>query len=121
MPMLKQQPPVPLQLQRAAVDPAPHLTDGRCSHCSVKAITAADEMLVCPRCFALLRHQDYTAELRRKQELMNQRMAETRERNRQADAERKRRREEVRAEERRVREGREPAPMQDGESDDATQ
>jgi len=90
VPTLKPQMPAPLQ--RPHVDPAPHLTSaGSCSDCGRKAVTAADNMLVCPECFALLRHEDYTAELRRKQELINQRMKETRERNRQLDQERKER------------------------------
>ena len=88
MPTLKPQMPAPLQ--RPHVDPAPHLTSvGSCSYCGCKAITAANNMLVCPECFALLRHEDYSAELRRKQELISQKMKETRERNRQLDLERK--------------------------------
>jgi hypothetical protein len=89
MPTLKQ-PPMPAAPQRPHVDPAPHLTSaGFCSNCGAKAITAADNMLVCSKCFALLRHEDYSAELRRKQELISQKMKETRERNKQLDLERK--------------------------------
>jgi hypothetical protein len=90
VPILKSKPQMPAPLQRPHVDPAPHLTSaGSCSYCGCKAITAANNMLVCPECFALLRHEDYSAELRRKQELINQKIKETRERNRQLDAERK--------------------------------
>jgi hypothetical protein len=89
VPTLKQ-PPMPAPLQRPDVAPAPHLTGaGFCSDCGAKAITATNNMLVCPECFALLRHEDYSAELRRKQELISQKMKETRERNRQLDLERK--------------------------------
>ena len=83
---------MPAAPHRPHVNPAPHLTSaGFCSDCGDKAITAADNMLVCPECFALLRHEDYSAELRRKQELISQKMKETRERNRQLDLERKQR------------------------------
>jgi ribosome-binding protein aMBF1 (putative translation factor) len=50
------------------IDPAPFLTkEGRCSECGVKPLILANsELLVCPRCYAVLWHRDYTAELKRK-------------------------------------------------------
>jgi hypothetical protein len=51
--------------------PAPHLTkDGRCSDCSVQAVLAGgDELKVCPQCYALLWHVEWSVEERRQRHL----------------------------------------------------
>jgi hypothetical protein len=56
--------------QRPHVDPAPTmLKNWRCSACNVPSQVIADgEMRICPQCYALLWHQDYSAEARRARE-----------------------------------------------------
>lgn len=51
--------------------PAPELTKtGHCSDCGVPAIwTAGNELRVCPKCYALLWHADYTPEREQQKEL----------------------------------------------------
>jgi hypothetical protein len=50
--------------------PAPYLTaDRRCSDCRMLSVAAAGgEMKACPRCYAVLWHADYSAEVRLKQQ-----------------------------------------------------
>lgn len=52
------------------VPPAPILTkSGCCSRCQVPAILAGDrDLKVCPQCYALLWHVDYSEEVRAKRE-----------------------------------------------------
>jgi NMD protein affecting ribosome stability and mRNA decay len=47
--------------------PAPRLTkDGFCSDCQVRAVLAGeDELKVCPKCYAMLWHADWSAEEKR--------------------------------------------------------
>jgi hypothetical protein len=59
-------PPVWSPWSGVAVAPAPYL-DGRsmCSECHIRALTLANgELKVCPRCFAVLWHADYSEEFR---------------------------------------------------------
>jgi hypothetical protein len=57
-----------LPMQRPVHPPAPFLTsDGRCSDCNVKGRPAGErDLIVCPRCYALLWHADWSAEMRQK-------------------------------------------------------
>lgn len=54
----------PAPIPRQYIAPAPRLTkDGFCSDCQVKAVLAGgDQLKVCPKCYALLWHQDWSAE-----------------------------------------------------------
>jgi len=56
-------PPVP---RREVLAPAPSLTgNNQCSDCHVRAVTlAGGDLKVCPQCFALLWHRDWSAEER---------------------------------------------------------
>jgi hypothetical protein len=63
--------PRPPPIMRPTEPPAPVLTKhGRCSDCNTTAVWAGDhDLKVCPDCFALLWHEDWSAEERlRRQE-----------------------------------------------------
>jgi hypothetical protein len=64
--MTARQEPKSITFQWPAVPPAPELTnEGRCSDCGVKArFAGGQELAVCPRCFALLWHADWSEEMR---------------------------------------------------------
>ena len=55
---------------RPVIPPAPYLTSrGACSDCHVPAIIAGDgDLKICPRCYGLLWHRDYSGEERRKRQ-----------------------------------------------------
>jgi hypothetical protein len=69
--------------------PAPHLTSaGRCSDCGVHAMPAGDgDLKVCPHCYALLWHADYsTHERQRKAEALERATARAIEQKRRRQA-----------------------------------
>ena len=66
--MNQQRQPSVSSLWRERPADAPHLTRKRtCSDCHVEAVEAGDgQLLVCPRCYALLWHRDWSAEERKR-------------------------------------------------------
>ena len=57
-----------MQIPRAEVSPAPFLMFGLCNECQVVPILAGEnDLKVCPKCYALLWHQDFTYAYRVKQ------------------------------------------------------
>lgn len=67
------------------IAPAPHLTpQGSCSECKVRATLVNGEMKICPRCYALLWHRDWSQdEAARAVQLTAQRLHAKTERERQ--------------------------------------
>jgi len=66
------------------VPPAPELRFGLCTDCRVPPVIAGDgDLKVCPRCYAVLWHKDYTGEERRRR-LEAQKLAAEREAQRRA-------------------------------------
>jgi hypothetical protein len=83
MPALRQSPPPAQPWARETPPPAPHLTsDNLCSACRVRPLSLrGGDLKVCPSCYALLWHADWSAaENERKAQLNLQRVAAGRER-----------------------------------------